>query len=226
VASSPPPAHYVLSALAKKMKTTLSYLLIIAACLTLTGCPTPMCLNPNPSYSFEVTAEFTPEKDSIRVGDTLYLVSEFPSTMIPAGSTQPVDYSRSTGISNILNVNKLEPNRVIADAVFDFDYINIDGEIYNSRDIPSPNRVQQLRYEEKSGMYRLKVGLIPKAKGIYSLATGFSGLSNGRKSGDKCTKASFPTTVTNEDPHLHYLSTHTDTPPEELPPIHYLFKVY
>jgi hypothetical protein len=208
------------------MKSSISYLLIIAACLILTRCPTPMCLNPNPTYSFEVTAEFTPEKDSIRVGDTLYLVSEFPSIMIPVGGDQPVDYSNSTGIGNTLGINKLEPNRVISDAVYNFDYISIDGEIYNSRDIPSPDRVQQLRYVEKSGMYRLKVGLIPKAKGIYSLGIGFSGLSNGRKSGDKCTKASFPTSVTNEDPHLHYLSTHTDTPLEELPPIHYLFKVY
>lgn len=208
------------------MKKPLPYFFIIAACLILTGCPTPMCLNPNPTYSFEVTAHFTPEKDSIRVGDTLYLVSEFPSTMIPVGADQPVDYSSSTGIGNVLKINKLEPNRVISDAVFDFDYISIDGEIYNSRGIPSPDRVQQLRYEEKSGMYMLKIGMIPKAKGIYSLAIGFSGLSNGRKSGDKCTKASFPTTVANEDPHLHYLSTHTDTPLEELPPIHYLFKVY
>jgi hypothetical protein len=208
------------------MRSAILYFFIIAAALILTGCPTPVCLNPNPTYSFAVTAHFTPERDSIRVGDTLYLVSEFPSTMIPVGGDQPVDYSNSTGIGNNLGIRKLEPSRVITGAVFDFDYISIDGEIYNSRDIPSPERVQQLRYGEKSGMYRLKIGMIPKAKGIYSLAIGFSGLSNGRKSGDKCTKASFPTTVANEDPHLHYLSTHTDTPSEELPPIHYLFKVY
>jgi hypothetical protein len=208
------------------MKKLLLYSSILAACLTLTGCPTPICLNPNPTYSFEVTAHFTPENDSIRVGDTLYLVSEFPSTMIPVGGTQPVDYSKSTGISNSLGIRRLEPNRVLSDAVFDFDFISIDGEIKNVRNIPRPDGFQQITYAEESGKYKLKVGIIPQNTGVYSLGIGFSGISNGRKSGDKCTKASFPTTVTNLDPHLHYISTHTDTPVEELPPIHYLFKVY
>ena len=59
------------------MKTKLLYLLSFAAALTLTGCPEPICMNPNPVYSFNVSAHFTPEKDSIQVGDTLYLVSDF-----------------------------------------------------------------------------------------------------------------------------------------------------
>ncbi len=209
------------------MKTRLLYFLSFLAALTLTGCPDPPCFNPDPSYSFAVTAHFTPDKDSIQIGDTLYLVSEFPSTMIPIGGQEPVGYTHSTGIGNSLGIVELtETSKRSADAVNSFDYINVDGLIYNSKDIPSPGRFQQLKYKEVSDKYLLKVGFIPKKKGIYLIGIG-SGLSNGRKTGDKCTKASFQTTLTNKDPHLYYYEDWSGLPMDPFATnISYLFKVY
>lgn len=136
------------------MKTSLLNLIAFSLCLTLTGCPDPVCNNPDPSYSFAVTAHFTPEQDSLQVGDTLYLTSEFPSTMVPMGGQEPVDYSNSKGIGNSIGVVELTSGGTIAtDAVPYFDYINKSGQIYNSKEIPNPNRFQQLRYEEKDGKY-------------------------------------------------------------------------
>lgn len=207
------------------MKIFITSLLLTVLCIALTGCPTPLCLNPEPSYTFPVTAGFTPEQDSIRVGDTLFLVSEFPTALVPLGGQQPVDYSGSTGIGSTLNLLRLESGRTSTPAVASFEYVNVWGRIYNSTDIPSPERVQQLRFEENDGKYKLRVGLIPKEPGIYSLIVG-NGLSNGRFFGDRCLRAAFQITVDNPNPHMHYLKTHTDTPLEQIPRIHYLFKVY
>jgi hypothetical protein len=207
------------------MKTKLLYLFSLAAGLTLTGCPDPICFNPEPSYNFAVTAHFTPEQDSIQVGDTLYLVSEFPSTMVPVGGLVTVDYSHSSGIGNNLKVRELLPaGQLNSAAVESFDYFKVHGEIYNSKDIPHPEGVQQLRYSERQGEYLLKVGIVPRKKGVYSLVIG-NGISNGRE-GNECEKVTFQTTVANTDPHMHYLDDYTTTPLEEIPKIHYLVKVY
>lgn len=152
-----------------KMKTLSTNLLLVLVALTMTGCPNPICLNPNPVYSFAVTAHFTPEQDSLQVGDTLYLVSEFPSTMVPVGGQDDVVYTNSTGIGNTLGVLELAANKSTLDAVSSFDYFNVSGEIYNSKKIPTPERVQQLRYKEVGGKYQLKVGLIPEKEGMFSL---------------------------------------------------------
>ncbi|MCP2045348.1 hypothetical protein [Pontibacter sp. HSC-36F09] len=208
------------------MKTRLLYMLSFVAALTLTGCPDPPCFNPDPSYTFAITTHFTPKQDSIQVGDTLYLVSEFPSTMVPVGGQEPVDYSNSTGIHSLVNIRELisGTNKIVG-VVSNFDYFSVDGRIYNSKEIPSPERVQQLLYAEKAGEYVLKVGLIPKKKGIYSLVIGY-GISNGKTAGDKCTRAAFDITVTNTDPHMYYLEPFINDPNVDIPNIHYLFKVY
>ncbi|GAB3204452.1 hypothetical protein ABID22_002583 [Pontibacter aydingkolensis] len=207
------------------MKTHVIKLLLVLVGIALTGCPSPLCLNPNPSYSFAVTAHFTPERDSIRVGDTLYLVSEFPNFLVPIGEQDAVDYSKSTAIGNTLGLLRLESVKSTSGAVSSFDYINVWGRIYNSTDIPSPERMQQLRYEENDGKYKLRVGLIPKKPGIYLMGIG-SGLSKGRMN-DKCVKASFQTILTNENSNLNYYEQWFGSPMDQsATKISFLIKVY
>lgn len=95
---------------------------------------------------------------------------------------------------------------VAKDAVFDFDYISLNGRIYNDRSIPSPDRVQQLTYQESNNEYVLKIGLIPKQKGKYILGLG-DGLSNGRKKSNACDKASFSTTINNTNQHFYIIES-------------------
>lgn len=210
------------------MKTLSIYLLLGLVALTMTGCPDMGCFNPDPAYSFEVTARFTPEQDSIQVGDTLYLVSEFPSTMVPVGGQDAITYTNSTGIGNTLGIVELtDTSKSSADAVNSFDYFNVKGEIYNAKDIPTPERFQQLVYEEVPGKYLLKVGFIPKKKGLYLMGIGDNALSNGRSTGDKCDKASFQTTLSNTNSHLYHYENWLGQPMNPTATnISYLFKVY
>lgn len=208
------------------MKTFTAYTLLVLLILTLTGCPEPLCLNPNPSYSFAVTAHFTPEQDSIQVGDTLYLISEFPSTMVPIGGTNMhvVDFSNSVGISSTLGILHLSENKTYEDAVSRFDYISITGEIFNSKEVPSHERVQQLLFKESLNTYQLKIGIIPKTKGLFSVIIG-DGRSAGLKS-NRCEIAAFRFSFSNRNRHSYLYDNwlKPDVMPDQN--YRYLFKVY
>lgn len=185
------------------MKNIYISIALIAIILIICGCPKP-CLEPN--YSFAVTAQITPDLDSVKIGDTIFLVSSFPINLIDQVTGQNIDYRNSSGIGSDLIVIKILPHDTLShDAVFDFDYISITGSIYNDKSIPDPNGVQQLRFQELMNTYDLKVGIIPKVKGnyIFSLA---DGLSNGRKKNKSCEKASFNFSITNTNQHFYLIN--------------------
>lgn len=175
----------------------LTYVVIINS-----GCPKP-CIEAN--LSFNVHSQIVPDKDSIQIGDTLYLESTFPTNIIDQRSGQLMDYSNSKGIGSTLTVIKLAPSDTTGkDAVFDFSYISIQGKIYNDRTIPRPDGVQQLTYGEINGKYVLKIGLVPYKKGNYVLVIG-NGLSNGRRKEKSCEKASFNISFEATDQHYYLI---------------------
>lgn len=184
------------------MKNFQIIVIVVILNIFLAGCPKP-CIRIN--YSFSVDARITPDLDSIKVGDTIYLVSSFPAELKDQRTGELVNYSNSAGIGNTLAISNLPTGDTIAkDAVFDFDYISIDGRIYNDRNIPSPDRVQQITYMESNGTYNLKVGLIAKQPGVYIIGLG-DGLSNGKKKNHNCEKASFNTNVINVNQHFYLI---------------------
>ena len=170
-----------------------------ATSILLSGCPSP-CVEA--VYSFKATAEFVPGQDTIQVGDTLFLVSVIPKRLYDSQSGKQVDYADAPSISNTLNIQELPPNTDIPnDAVNQFSYYNIKGSVYNETNIPSPGRVQQLRYQSTTVGYALNVAIISKKKGIYFFNIG-NGLSFGRSK--QCEKANFETSISNSNQHLYY----------------------
>jgi hypothetical protein len=176
------------------MKSTLAILILLSIMVINFGCPKP-CIEAN--HSFSVNSQIAPDNDSIHVGDTIYLESTFPTQLTEQSTGQLTDYSNSTGIGSTLAVSSLPIGDTVAkDAVFDFDYISINGRIYNDRSIPRPDGVQQIIYAEINGNYILKVGLI--------LGIG-NGLSNGRKKSRNCEKASFDITLSGTNQHFYLI---------------------
>lgn len=175
---------------------------LILILLINSGCPKP-CIGTN--YSFVIHSQITPDMDSVNIGDTIFLVSSFPSMLQDQNTSAQVDYSGSKEIAGDLGVYELVSTDTLAkDAVFNFDYFSITGRVYNDRSIPSPDGIQQLAWEEISGNYELKIGLIPKASGLYILSVG-NGLSNGQKNNRNCSKASFNITLENTKQHFYLL---------------------
>ncbi len=184
------------------MKNVLASLGCLAVAIMNSGCPKP-CVEAN--YSFSVNSQITPYKDSVHIGDTIYLVSSFSTKLTEQTTGRLMEYSNSTGIGSTLAISNLPTGDTITkDAVFDFDYVSVNGKIYNDRSIPRPDGVQQIVYAETNGNYVLKVGLIPKKVGNYILGLG-DGLSNGRKKSRSCEKASFNITLSNTDQHFYLI---------------------
>lgn len=153
------------------------------------------CVEAN--FSFSIDSQINPDIDSIKIGDTLYLTSSFSTTLTDLSSNKLVDYSNSTGIGSDIHVSKFEPaDTSTKDAVFDFDYISVTGQIYNDRNIPSADGVQQLTYQQTNGNYELKVGFIAKKTGDYILGLG-NGFSNGLNGNRRCDKATFSISIYN-----------------------------
>ncbi|MEO7800628.1 MAG: hypothetical protein ABIR81_01440 [Ginsengibacter sp.] len=182
------------------------------------GCPKP-CIEAN--YSFAVTAQFTPDLDSVKVGDTIYLISTFPTALKDIPSGNMIKYKNSAEIGSNLFVYKIN-NSVFPgiDAVDKFDYVSILGLVYNDANAPSPNHVQQLRYQFGQDSFHLKIGLVTKDTGVYELAI-VNGLGVTKDKG--CEKAAFNITLANTNQHINYFLSPIS--PYELPRV-YFFKVY
>lgn len=185
------------------MKNLIAGITLLIVIIVLSGCPKP-CIEAN--YSFAVNSQIIPDSDSIKLGDTIFLYSSFPTTLKDQSTGQVINYNNSTGLGSTLGLVELVDGTYPGiDAVNDFDYISIFGMVYNDKSIPSPNKFQQLKYEQINGNYELKIGIIPKKSGTYYLGLG-DGLSNGRSKNKSCEKASFNTTFKKTNQHLNYFS--------------------
>lgn len=195
-----------------------------ALLLTLTGCPS-VCTET--TYSFAVTATFSPQKDSIQVGDTLFLTSTFPNKLTDRLSGKEINYANATNLGTSIFVDLLPGDKsALVDAVSSFDYVSKKGRIYTDPTVPSPTRVSQLQYQQIATNYELSIGFIARKKGVYCLTVS-NGFSVGRINTD-CDKASFDIELANTDQHLQYLSRYlnTSTVPDYNARGSYCFKVY
>jgi hypothetical protein len=184
----------------KYLIVSITFLIVI---IVISGCPKP-CIESN--YSFAVHSQIIPDSDSIKVGDTIFLSSSFPTILTDQSTGQVIDYNNSIDLGSTLGLVELVKGIYPGiDAVNDFDYISISGMAYNDKSIASPNKFQQLKYEQINGNYELKIGVIPKKNGTYYLGLG-DGLSNGRNKNKSCEKASFNITFKNTNQHLNYFS--------------------
>ena len=165
------------------------------------GCPKP-CVEAN--YTFAVNTRIYPDLDSIRVNDTVYISSTFPTRLSNQTNGSIIDYSNANDIESTISIAQLiTGDSIPKGAVVDFNYISELGMIYNSTSIPSPELVQQLRYVQVGNNYQLMVGLIPKRKGVFALGIG-NGLSNSRSSSSSCEKANFLFTISSTSQHIYY----------------------
>lgn len=207
------------------MKNTIFCIGLFIIAIINSGCPKP-CIEAN--YSFAVNSQISPDLDSVHLGDTIYLISSFPTKLTDQTTGTIIDYNNSNNIGSTLGVVKLidgiYPGQ---DAVNDFNFISVIGVVYNDNSIPSPTKFQQLKFQQVNDMYEIKIGIIPQKTGIYYLGIG-DGLSNGLNKSSSCEKASFSITLNNTDQHLQYFLdwSPTATLGDYEKPRAYFLKVY
>jgi len=182
------------------MKTTvycllISYLGIYAGCNKNFDCRGSI-------YSFESFYKAYPATDSIRINDTVWLELNASTYFKDLTSDRTVDYSGAENFGTAIRYLEFTSgdmqNPGVIPAANNFENILISGSSVESI---NPVQVREFLFEEESGMYKFKVGILPKKRGIFAVVPGNAG-SVYRKN-DKCTKANFSLTYKDTNQHLY-----------------------
>lgn len=151
-------------------------------------------------YSFSMQESFSPEEDSISIGDTLWLTSYHSSTFKDSLSKKDVNFSNSQIGASIEIINFPDTSQSVTGGVYDFQIIKIYGNEIGNDNIPSQNKGYY--YQEIDTNYLLKLGFIAKQKGVYGISLGNSIGVIQRKG--SCEKATIEIDNSNTDTHLYY----------------------
>lgn len=177
-----------------------SGLLLLVALTTLSArCnkeTTRPCYSAAP-YAFDVTSEWTPQKEVYHIGDTIYLNMSFPKTLTDLLSSKEVSYQDAVGISGPILTGQLDSQEIIP-AMSNFDYIPVTGTFQNIKNTPEIGKV--IFVDEQFTSYKFKVAILLKTKGIYLFYV--SDLRSEGLKGKDCTNAVFNMLVTNSDKHI------------------------
>lgn len=149
------------------------------------------------SRSFQINAKIYPDKDSIQIGDTMWLEVDAPTTLKDGFSGTMIDYSGAANLGTLIGFGECSIIGISKNAANFFDYYLVAGRKIDNR---NPEQIRAYLFDEKNNHYVFKLGVITKQKGIYGVA--FGNAANVYRNSDKCTKAGF--TINLENPNHHY----------------------
>jgi hypothetical protein len=165
-------------------------------------------------YSFNVTSEFTPQKEVYNVGDTIFLTSTFPKTLTNLISNQQVDYSNSVGISGSLGFGLLDSvAKQNIPARDSFSTSIAVGKGSETSIVANRNALINVQYQEQSS-YDLKCLIVCKKKGLYMIS--LSDMISQGLAGKNCTNAGFSMTVINSNKHFNLFQNALGIPMDAL----------
>lgn len=154
----------------------------------------------NTKYSFSMGIKAYPDRDSIQIGDTIWLEVNEPTTLKDVLTNNMVNYSgaenlsTTIGIAELISVNNVD---VKGNTFFNF-FVQSGNEI--SR--PDTNNFREYRFHEVNNNYQIKLGIIPTKAGVYKLFVGSA--ANVYSSNDRCTKATFTINFKETNQHLYF----------------------
>ncbi|MEJ7822822.1 MAG: hypothetical protein WKF85_10900 [Chitinophagaceae bacterium] len=159
------------------------------------------CLSTQATYSFVVTSEWSPQKATYNVGDTIFLTSTFPKKLTDQiNPALIIDYSNSVGVGGSYAFYELDTiQNKVKGAVLKFDFIPSIGSI--SDGIIVPNEQKVINFLEATNNYTFNLKVVPKAKGIFAFYV--SDLKSPGLRGKNCTNAGFKNTLTNSNKNLN-----------------------
>ena len=171
------------------------------------------------TYSFDIHSQVYPDKDSIHVGDTIWIEAMSPSTVTDKLSGKQIDYSNAENMGVEIKMVSLHPAvenfAGVVDATQTFTYDLKQGSLYTSDQYGI-----NYNYQESEGDYRFKVGCIPSDTGTYRLY--ISDAINVYRKKNKCEKASFTMSLTGTNQHfMLYQIVGSDVQPDSFALQHY-----
>jgi len=178
-------------------------------------------------YSFEGNYKAYPNFDSIHINDTIWLELNMSTQLKDLLTGQVIDYSGAENLGMAMGYLELiggsfsDPGSIPAAN-------NFNNVLIKGRELPSlsPEQTRAFRFIEENGIYKFKLGVVPKKKGLFAIGPGNS--ANVYTSKNKCAKAGFNLTFNDTDQHIYlYELSRPGYTPSEYERTHiYCFKVY
>lgn len=150
------------------------------------------------TYQFNIQGLFSPEKDSIQVGDTLWVISSHPTTF--SDGTKDIEFSGANVGTNFRIFKFGESYPDLSGAVNDFLFVKGNGREANDDNNPAENK--GFYFDEINSIYILKIGFIAQKKGVYTI--GLNDALGISQQGLGCVKAAITILNANSDSHLHF----------------------
>ena len=179
---------------------TIAILLLIAMATTFSTCKKGGLGCANTVYNFQIGETITPDKDSIHIGDTLFLKVLTSSTLNDLHSGQLIDYSNTSNLGNVATILKFT-NSQTPGAINDFNLTILEGAKVGSID---PASEQEFSFAESYGNYYFLLSIVPKDTGRYVITIGDA--ANVYRKNDKCTKANFSIDFAQTSQHFYLLN--------------------
>jgi hypothetical protein len=128
------------------------------------------CHNPcmDSFYEFDVDVSVAPDNVSLKVGDTLWITSTTPSTMLEQHSKTMVSFENVQNFTGAIRIAALRGPNDLGDAVHDFKFIFTKGH-----ETPVNDRVLDMDksfvYVEENDSFTVRFGMICHTRGVYAL---------------------------------------------------------
>ncbi len=150
---------------------TAAILLFVAMVTTFSTCKKGSLGCANTVFNFKIGAKAYPDKDSILVGDTIWLEIDAPTKLTDINSNTIVDYSGADNLRNALSFDIFTGGSVsdpgTAYAANDFNFSLKTGSAIAN---PYTERIREYLFIENNSSFKFKLAIIPKKKGIFALA--------------------------------------------------------
>lgn len=150
-------------------------------------------------YSFTINAKAYIDRDSIFVGDTVWVELNEPVQLLNQLNSQVINFSGAENLGTAIGFIELLGNSQSRNAANDFQIQVVKGVQLNN---PNTTLIREYKFEETNGRYVFKIAIIPNRRGIYRLS--LSNATNVYRKNDQCSKASFTINFKETNQHLYF----------------------
>jgi len=180
-----------------------------------------ICIGTKSVYSFDIGIKAFPDKDSMKVGDTLHLIVNSPVRLMDQRTNTEVNYKGAVNLGTVISFARLIDTNNAKVATGNFNY-----ELKTGKTVKNANgdKFKEYLFEEIDQTYQFNLAIVPQKVGVYKLFV--SNAANVFRKNDKCTKAGFDINFKNTDQHLYYNKIITPNMTLPIGEGVYLFKVY
>lgn len=152
----------------------------------------------NTKYSFQLPVRAYPNKDTISIGDTIWLEINESTTFVNGQNGEIIDYSgaKNLGSGIAFGAFNTDLKSWVNENPNNFNLVLVDGY---GKLLKKTAIDVEYSFAEKEKRYIFLLGVAPNKKGLFSLL--FSNSNNTYRESDKCTKANFNIIFENTDQH-------------------------